>query len=70
MHVHMHISRPLEAESHNLNFTPQMLGSIKRMIRQIAGRSLKYGVDNNIPTAELEYILNTVTCGGNFPCFF
>lgn len=31
VYVCMHISRPSEAESpHNLNFTPQMLGSIKR----------------------------------------
>lgn len=48
----MHISRPLEAEpSYNLNFTPQMLRLIKRMIRRIEGCSLKYRVDS-ISTVE------------------
>lgn len=53
-------SRPLEAEPpYNLNFTPQMLQLINRMIRRIAGGSLKYRVDNNISTADIKYILNT-----------
>lgn len=50
--VCMHISEP----PYSGNFTPQMLESIKRMIKQIAGCSLKYRFDNNIPTAELQAI--------------
>lgn len=52
VYVCMHISEP----PYDGNFTPQMLGSIKRMIKHIAGCSLKYRFDNNIPTAELQAI--------------
>lgn len=49
----MHISRPLQAEPpYDLNFTPQVLRSIKKKIKRIAGCSLKYRDDNNISTAE------------------